>query len=168
VSTGTLTWSGYQPSSSTLSTGVSEVAQQLRGQLTRIVTEGMRTASGQSLFVHPRMALQESYREAAEQAQYGEQSLPSAAALHEAHEFLEALPPWAPTPVPLIEPSGAIAFEWDLGPERWLVFALKGTGTIEHSAKIGLGNEEWGTRNFSGDLGRREKGLLAELVQAKA
>ena len=52
----------------------------------------------------------------------------------------------------VIEPSGAIAFEWDLGPFRWLVFALKGTGTIEHSAMLGIGNEQWGTRNFAGTL----------------
>ena len=64
-------------------------------------------------------------------------------------------------------PSGAIAFEWDLGPKRWLVLALKGTGTIEHSAMIGLGNELYGTTNFSGTLGKRERALLQDLMQQK-
>jgi hypothetical protein len=67
----------------------------------------------------------------------------------------------------MIEPSGAIAFEWDLGPSRWLVLALKGTGTIELSAILGLGSEIHGKTTFTGGLGRREIQLLRELVDLK-
>ena len=81
--------------------------------------------------------------------------------------MLEALPTWCAVPAPMIEPSGAIAFEWDLGPHRWLVFALKGIGTIEHSAMIGRGVELHGTTNFTGSLGKRERDLLQDLMQFK-
>ena len=87
--------------------------------------------------------------------------------MREAAALLEALPTWCAVPAPLIEPSGAIAFEWDLGPHRWLVFALKGIGTIEHSAMIGRGVELHGTTNFTGSLGKRERDLLQDMMQFK-
>jgi hypothetical protein len=47
------------------------------------------------------------------------------------------------------------------------VLALKGTGMIEYSAILGLGNEMHGTRNFAGTLGRHEIALLSELIQTE-
>ena len=87
--------------------------------------------------------------------------------MNEAYELLKALPQWCVAPYPIVEPSGAIALEWDLGPNRWLVLALKGTGKIEHSAMLGMGNEQSGTRNFSGALGGHESALLSELMQLR-
>ena len=101
-------------------------------------------------------------------AEQGESVAPTPATLSEAHSLLAALPSWAATPDPTIEPSGAIALEWDLGPNRFLVFAVKGLGFIEHSAIFGLGNERWGTNNFAGTLGKQELSLLADLMQMKA
>lgn len=150
----TLTWSGQKLGSGTasISAGVSDTAGHLASQLKRVFLDSVRTASGQTVILPTHTALREGYKEAAEQAQHGNQALPTPAAMREAHEFLAALPQWCAVPAPIIELSGAIAFEWDLGPFRWLVFALKGTGTIEHSAMLGIGNGQWGTRNFAGTL----------------
>jgi hypothetical protein len=112
-------------------------------------------------------ALSAGYKEAEELSDHADQSVPTPAAMREAHELLAALPQWCVAPVPSVEPSGAIAFEWDLGPSRWLVLALKGTGTIEHSVMLGFGNEQSGTRNFAGALGRHELALLSELMNLK-
>ena len=154
---------GLRPSVGTA--GVSESATWLAELVQRTVYEKRRSASGQSAAFSAIPALGESYQEAAEEARAGEQRLPSPGALQEAKQLLEALPNWCAAPSPVIEPSGAIALEWDLGPRRWLVLALKGTGTIEHSAVLGLGNEFFGTTNFAGALGKRELGLLRDVMQ---
>ena len=148
-----------------VSSGVSDAAGHLATQLKRVLLDSVRTASGQAMILPAHAALREGYKEAEELIRHGDQALPTAAALREAHELLLALPQWCVAPVPIVEPSGAIAFEWDMGPNRWLVLALKGTGTIEHSAVLGFGNELWGTTNFAGTLGRHESALLAELMR---
>lgn len=165
----TLTWNGQHLGLGTasISAGVSDAAGHLASQLKRIVFDSVRTASGQAVILATHVALRDGYKEAEENARHGDQGLPTAAAMREADELLNALPHWCIAPIPMIEPSGAIAFEWDLAPNRWLVFALKGTGTIEHSAMLGLGNEQWGTRNFAGTLGRHESALLSELTYMK-
>ncbi|MGI0034943.1 MAG: hypothetical protein ACRD98_03625 [Nitrososphaera sp.] len=143
------------------------MATQLTSQLTRVFLDSVRTASGQAVILPTQSALTEGYREAKEQARFGEQMLPSPAAMREANELLAVLPQWCVAPNPTIEPSGSIAFEWDMGPNRWLVLALRGTGTIEYSAVLGFGNERWGTTNFAGNLGRHELVLLTELMHLK-
>lgn len=169
MTSATQTWPGPKLGygSSSISAGVSGAAEYLASQLKRVVLDRVRTASGQAVVLATHAALSEGYKEAKELVDHGDQTLPTPAAMREAHELLEALPHWCVAPAPMIEPSGAIAFEWDLGPNRWLVFALKGTGTIEHSAMLGLGNEQWGTRNFAGTLGRHESALLSELMHMK-
>ena len=156
---------GWSPAAMT--GGVSDVAQQISGHVKRMLTDAGRTASGQRLLIAQRTALMDNYAEAQAMAEHGESVAPTPATLREAHSLLAALPSWATTPSPTIEPSGAIALEWDLGPNRFLVFAVKGTGIIEHSAVLGLGNEYWGTKNFAGTLGKHELGLLVELMQMK-
>jgi hypothetical protein len=153
---------------SSVSSGVSDAAEHLASQLKRVFLDSVRTASGQAVILPAQAALSTGYQEAGRLAAAGEQSVPTSAAMREADELLTALPQWCVAPVPTVEPSGAIAFEWDLGPSRWLVLALKGTGTLEHSAMLGLGNELYGTRNFSGTLGRYEMALLSELMQPEA
>jgi hypothetical protein len=150
---------------SSVSSGVSDAAEHLASQLKRVFLDSVRTASGQAVILPAQAALSTGYQEAGRLAAAGEQAVPTSAAMREADELLTALPQWCVAPVPTVEPSGAIAFEWDLGPGRWLVLALKGTGTIEHSAMLGLGNELYGTTNFSGTLGRHALALLAELMQ---
>ena len=153
---------------SSVSAGVSDAAEHLASQLKRVSLDSVRTASGQAVILPAQAALKTGYQEASRLASFGDdQILPSSAAMREADELLTALPQWCVAPVPMVEPSGAIAFEWDLGPGRWLVFALKGTGTIEHSAMLGIGNELFGTRNFAGRLGRHEIALLSGLMNAE-
>ena len=144
--------------------GVSGAAGYLAAQFRRLALEKMRTARGQAAVLPSHAALVDGYLEAQSLVPSGEQVLPTSAALNEAVQLLEALPSWCAPPSPIIEPSGAISFEWDLGPGRWLVLAVKGTGAIEHSAMLGLGNEQYGTRNFTGRLGKHELKLLAELM----
>lgn len=156
---------GLGPSS--VSAGVSGAAEHLALQLKRLFLDTVRTASGQAAILPAHAALSAGYEEAEKLVSTREQALPTPAAMREAHEFLAALPQWCIAPVPTVEPSGAIAFEWDLGSNRWLVLALKGTGMIEHSAMLGLGNEQSGTRNFAGALGRHELGLLSELMHLR-
>lgn len=156
---------GYR--SASISAGVSGAAEHLAAQLKSVFLDSVRSASGQSVILPTVTALTQGYREAVEQAHSAEQDYPTPAAMREAHELLAALPQWSPAPGATVEPSGAIAFEWDLGPHRWLVLALKGTGTIEYSAMLGLGNEDYGTRNFAGTLGRHELALLSELMQMR-
>jgi len=154
---------------SSVSAGVSGAAEQLASQLARLFLDTVRTASGQAVILPVQAALTAGYQEARRLATGdSEQGIPTSAAMREAEELLIALPQWCIAPIPIVEPSGAIAFEWDLGPGRWLVLALKGTGTIEHSAMLGLGNELHGTRNFAGALGRHEIALLSELMQPEA
>lgn len=148
-----------------ISAGVSETADYLRAQVKRALFDNVRTASGQNLVLPVNDSLDESYREAVSLAATGEQALPSPAALREAHELLAALPHWCSPPAALVEPSGAIAFEWDSGPHRWLILALRGTGTIEYSAVLGLGVEKWGVGNFAGNLGGDELELLSRVMR---
>ena len=168
MTTATLVY-GYENSfsHSSISAGVSDPAKHLAALFKRSVQDTFRTATGQNPIISTIPALNESYKEAEIQARFGEQTLPAPAAMREAQELLEALPHWCAVPSPMIEPSGAIAFEWDMGPNRWLVLALKGIGTIEHSAMLGLGNELWGARNFAGALGRHEWTILKDLMQMK-
>lgn len=154
---------------SSISAGVSDAAEHLASQLKRVFLDTVRTASGQAVILPAQAALNSGYEEANRLAIGGDdQAIPTSAAMREADELLTALPPWCVAPSPTVEPSGAIVFEWDLGPGRWLALALKGTGTIEHSAMLGLGNEQYGTRNFAGTLGRHEMTLLSELMQSEA
>ena len=156
---------GWDPAA--LPGGVSEFAQQIGSHVRQVWVDACRTASGQGFLLAQPIALMDNYSEAKALAANGESLAPSPAALREAHSLLAALPSWAPKPNPIIEPSGAIAFEWDLGPSRFLVFAVKGTGTIEHSAILGLGNEVSGTTNFAGTLGSRELAMLFDLAQMR-
>lgn len=150
-----------------VSAGVSEAAGRVAGQLKSVFMDAMRTASGQAFVLHIHAALHEAYEEAIRLAPHGDQALPSPSAMREADELLAALPQWCVAPNPVVEPSGAITFEWDLGPHRWLALAVKGTGTVEHSAMLGLGNEQWGTRNFAGALDSHGLKLLSELMRTK-
>jgi hypothetical protein len=153
---------------SSVSAGVSDTAEHLASQLKRVFLDTVRTASGQAVILPAQSSLSAGYKEATRLATGGdEQVVPTSAAMREADELLTALPQWCIAPAPTVEPSGAIAFEWDLGPSRWLVLALKGTGMIEYSAILGLGNEMHGTRNFAGTLGRHEIALLSELIQTE-
>lgn len=167
MTTASLTWptNSFGSGGASTSAGVSSVAIELAAQLKRMVQDRFRTAIGQTSTLAAQAALFEGYREAEQQAKYGEQAVPSPAALRESDEFLASLPSWCPPPHPTIEPSGAIAFEWDYGCDRWLVFALKGTGTLEHSAILGFGNELCGTMNFAGLLSDHELKLLAKVVR---
>lgn len=150
------------------SRGVSQSAMHVASLVKRGLDDAWRTVSGRPAGLAALPELHERYRDAQAQAQHDdERAFPSPAAMQEANELLISLPSWCPIPSPVIEPSGAIALEWDLGPNRWMVLAFKGTGTIELSAILGLGNEFHGKTSFAGVLGAREHQLLGELVELR-
>ena len=145
------------------SSGVSDVAAAIAAATLGRLSEYRRTARGQSLFVNPAGELSVSLAEANELALVDEATRPSAATLKEAHELLDSLPEAFRRPLPVIEPSGAIGFEWDLGSERFAILALKGIGVLEFSVATGPGEREWGVRSFAGRLDARTLRTLAEL-----
>jgi hypothetical protein len=168
VSTATLSAVGLRSRHSAFdsSSGVSESAAQFRGRLRHFIEDAVRSATGQRRLMQPWLALLEQYGEAQTLAGDGEFSVPSDAAMREAELLMSALPPWAPPMTPLVEPSGTIALEWDVAPSRFLVLAVNGTGKLQHSAILGLGNEYHGSTNFSGALPDVALTLLASLLRA--
>ena len=145
------------------SAGVSEVAAQLAESMRQVFGEYLRTARGQGLFASPSEELSTSIAEARNLAAIGEGNSPSAAALKEAHELLDSLPEAFARPVPTVEPSGAIGFEWDMGADKFLILALKGTGVLEFSVGTAPGERSWGVKNFAGRLDSQTLRVLAEL-----
>jgi len=94
-----------------------------------------------------------------------ERVMPRQSALREAVELLAQLPAWAPPPHPVIEPTGAIGLEWDLGADRFFVLAVDGTGRIEYSAILGPGEDHYGTTLLSNSVPKRALDLLSELIR---
>lgn len=144
------------------SASATDVSKFASGALSRLQTF-VRTATGQRLHVQPLGALAEEVAVANQAAAIGEANVPSAAALREAHTFLDSLPDSILRPVPLVEPSGAIAFEWDFAPNRYLILAVKGTGVLEFSAATGAGRRTWGVTNFTGGLDDATLRMLLEV-----
>jgi hypothetical protein len=157
---------GY--SSFASSGGVGDIANRIGTDIRDFASDAQRSATGQVRLVQPWAALVDEYSDARDLAGDGEFAVPSAAAMQEAKGLLEALPAWAPSPTPIVEPSGTIALEWDLGANRFLVFAVNGTGRLQHSAILGLGNEYYGSTNFTGALPLRAQTLLADLLLVQA
>ena len=63
-------------------------------------------------------------------------SAPNDVTLREADRLLKLLAHAWPVPQVLVQPSGAIALEWEAGARGWLVLTLSGTATLEHAAVI--------------------------------
>lgn len=169
MSAATLSAIGFRPRSSPFdsSGGVSKFAAQIRDHLRLFRHDAARSASGQRGFIQPWGALLEQYREVRSLAGDGEYSLPSDAAMREAEVLLGALPSWALPATPLIEPSGSIALEWEVGPNRFLVMAVNGSGKLQHSAILGIGNEYHGSTNFAATIPEAAMVLLRGLLQVR-
>lgn len=105
------------------------------------------------------------YREAAA-VDDAEASPPNAAALDQAIKLIESLPTMLPRPHPLFEASGAIALQWDVGNDRFFVVAFDGSGHIDYSAILGLGDEHYGRAPFKGQLPDHAAALLGKLIAA--
>ena len=72
---------------------------------------------------------------------------PTEQTLSEADRLLKLLANAWPVPQVLVQPSGAIALEWEAGARGWLVLTLSGTATLEHTAVID-GDEYGLTEDF--------------------
>lgn len=145
--------------------GASEMAGQLLQRVTQFFNDAARSALGATRWNDPLEKLFHSYEESCVLASRGEYRAPSPWAVLEAMDLIESLPTWAPTPTPLMEPSGAISLEWEFDRGRFFVLAVDGTGRIEYSAIVGLGDERFGVGNFSGAIPRHAQTLLAELIR---
>jgi len=146
-----------------VSSGASDLARAMAERTKSAFADYLRTARGQHLFDGAKSELAASLVDARELASMGEGVAPSAAALKEAHDLIDSLPESFARPRVGIEPSGAIGFEWDFGPGRFAILALKGTGVLECSFSDGPGDETWGNKNFAGALDARTLRTLAEL-----
>lgn len=130
----------------------SEDADALRKKLDGLRADVQRSATGQLWISEPHAALLDAYDDPAFLAD-SEYTKPTADALNEALRLIDLLPTWAEPPIPVVEPSGAIALTWDRGPHQFLAFAVDGTRRLEHSAILGEGahNELHGSDAFTGD-----------------
>lgn len=85
----------------------------------------------------PLTALYDAFDDALDAANEGdEQARPTAESFREADHILDILPPGGPSPEPVVEPSGAIAWVWDYPEIGFLVLAVNGTGRLQWSAAI--------------------------------
>lgn len=146
--------------------GASQIAGRLLQRATQFFEDAARSALGATRWSDPLARLFQGYEESRLLASGGEYRTPSLVAVREAMDLIESLPSWVPTPTPLMEPSGAIALEWEFGRGRFFVLAVDGTGRVEYSAILGLGDEHFGVANFAGIMPRHAQTLLAELIRA--
>lgn len=80
----------------------------------------------------------------------------------QARAFLASLLPWAPHPDISADAEGEPSFEWDFGPDRWLVASIAADGSISYAANRGMERQR-GTTVFTGSLPETIASLLADL-----
>jgi len=133
--------------------GVSVDAQSICRKLLDVGQYWIASASGQSRYGEPMLALFELYERCRESDWDGEGADPiSIEALLEANKLLSSLPSSMPTPEFLPEASGSIAFEWYRGRNKVYVISVSGTKTIEYAGLFGYGNETHGKVNFEDSM----------------
>lgn len=131
--------------------GVSPDAGKLRNVLSRCNEEYAFPASRQKELDSIRASFKE-LSETVSEAMYftDEFEIPSELTLNEASRLLATIPSSFPRPAILIEPSGAIAFEWYRSPKNIFLLSSSGRGSLEYAALFGAGNEFHGKVNFAG------------------
>lgn len=82
-----------------------------------------------------------------------------------ARDLLFSLLPWEPLPEISTEPNGEPAFDWNFGPDRWLVASIGGNGRVNFAARRGSERLR-GTTYFFGSAPARIVLALAELQRA--
>ena len=88
---------------------------------------------------------------------------PTEQTLLEADRLLKLLAHAWPAPQVLVQPSGAIALEWEAGARGWLVLTLSGTASLEHAAVID-GDEYGLTEDFVDSVPDWAQELLRRLL----
>lgn len=83
-------------------------------------------------------------------------------AYRQARAFLASLLPFAPHPDISADAEGEPSFEWDFGPDRWLVASIAADGRISYAASRGMERQR-GTTAFTGSLPETIASLLADL-----
>jgi hypothetical protein len=147
------------------SAGTSEVARRLRTKFVAIIEDAARSATGEQRISSPIAQLLAGAKESRELSQHGEISAPTEGAIREAISLIESLPAWAPAPTPILEHDGAIGLEWEVGPGRFFLVAVDGTGRVEYSAILGVEGEYYGTTNFTGAMPGDAEALLARSLR---
>jgi hypothetical protein len=153
------------PTRREMSSGVSQVAQQLSDQVKRSFEDVFRSATGQRKLATPLAELKRGYDESQALGIDDQRLPPTIEAFREAAALIRSLPSWAPPPTAVIEPSGAIGLEWYFGPSKFLVLAVDGTGRFEYSAILGPGEDHHDTINFTEASRRHALDLLGELLK---
>ena len=96
-------------------------------------------------------------------ANLGVWTAPCDVTLREADRLLKLLAGTWPMPQVLVQPTGAIALEWEAGGRGWLVLTLSGTATLEHAAVID-GDEYGLTEDFVDAVPDWARELLRRLL----
>lgn len=133
--------------------GVSVDAQRICHMLGNVAVHWIGSATGQTRFGEPLLALIQLYQrcQAGDWDGEGGEAI-SIETLVEGQKLLSLLPLSLPTPDFLPEATGAIAFEWYRGRDRVYVLSVSGAKTIEFAGLFGHGNELHGKVNFEDSL----------------
>ena len=100
-----------------------------------------------------RTLVEKVHRQCAEENWDGEGASPvSLQTVREAAKFLAALPLSVRTPEIVPEPSGAIGFEWRLGPNAIFVVSVHGLQTLTYAGLFGAGITSYGTEEFNDSI----------------
>ena len=120
------------------------------------------SATARDRFETPAELLVDALFEAAVFASHApsEQQVPSADTQREAIKLLRMLPSDVDMPGPVIEPSGAISWNWERGSDEVLILAVDGKGRVQRSA-IFDGEESWDTTPLAESLQAEDLALLA-------
>lgn len=148
----------------TRSGGVSAAADVISRALAQRVAQVAQSAIGHIRLGAPITQLWQARDESLALAQYDQVVAPNETAMSEALTLIRSLPAWAPLPRPLVESDGAIALDWELDHPKFFVVALDGTGRLEYSAVIDIGDEHYGSTVFHGDLPDVPAMLLARAL----
>ena len=133
--------------------GVSIDAQKICHMLGDLAVHWIGSATGQTRFGEPLLALFQLYQRCRAEDWNGEGGKAiSLETLMEAQKLLSLLPLSLPTPEFLPEATGAIAFEWYRGRNRVYVLSVSGAKTIEFAGLFGHGSELHGKANFEDSL----------------
>lgn len=133
--------------------GVSVDAQRICHLLGDLALHWIGSATGQTRFGEPLMALNQIYQRCQMEDWDGEDAEPiSLEALIEAEKLFGFLPSSIPAPEFLPEATGSIAFEWYRGRNNVYVLSVSGQKTIEFAGLFGYGNELHGKVNFEDSL----------------
>lgn len=146
------------------SSGASVDSEKIGQMFRNLIGHCLDSATGQARIADPQSDLIRLYQECNQDNWDGEGArLITPATLREAQRLLEVIPSSIRIPDFFPEPTGAIAFEWYLSPNRVYVLSLSGRRRLEYAGLLGNGGETHGHWFYGGELPRLAGEHLREL-----